>query len=87
MYFKYIFHLNHVGYKAILPSITKSSGTVFHLNHVGYKAGDAALKAANEMLENSKPYPLASEAKQEGRSNKMRQTVERETKENFKNKN
>jgi len=54
---------------------------------VGYKAGDAALKAANEMLENSKPYPLASEAKQEGRSNKMRQTVERETKENFKNKN
>jgi len=32
-----IFHLNHVGYKAVDMAGFVISGLLFHLNHVGYK--------------------------------------------------
>ena len=52
-----------------------------------FMVADRFLKAAGEMLNGSVPYPQATKPEQEGRSNRMRQTVKQETDKNFKNKN
>jgi len=52
-----------------------------------FMVGDAALNAANKVLNSGLPYPLAPGAEQKRRSDEMRKTVKQETDENFKNKN
>jgi len=44
---RFLFHLNHVGYKVLYDPYSFHTPFAFHLNHVGYKEGYGTSQAVN----------------------------------------